>query len=244
MATLAAGAEDRSFLSDQTWFTRLAWILAGIIVFGFAQHAALGRVDYATVPLWVHAHGVIMLAWLALFVGQNRLAGSGNFALHRRMGWLGAFLVCAIVGITCFSGVMAIALNRQPPFFTPPYFLALVLVGALAFGGLVFAGITNRQDTQMHRRLMIGATILILEPAFGRLLPMPILGAGPGEMLIMAIQLGFIGALALHDRKLLGRVHPATVSVAVVTVVVHLVVTLAAQSGPVIALAARIAGKA
>ena len=243
MATLASGTDRQGYSSDQTWFTRLAWVLSAIIVFGFAQHAALGRVDYAVVPVWVHLHGVLMLAWLALFVNQNRLAGSGNLATHRRMGWLGGFLVCAIVGITCFSGVMAIALNRQPPFFTPPYFLALVMVGALAFGGLVFAGITNRRDTQTHRRLLMGATILILEPAFGRLLPMPILGAGLGETLIMAIQLGFIAAIALHDRKLLGRVHPATVSIAVVTVVAHLVVTLAAQSGPVIALAARIAGQ-
>jgi hypothetical protein len=242
MATLAAGADRQDYVSDQTWFTRLAWVLAVIIVFGFAQHAALGRVDYATVPVWVHMHGIVMLGWLALFVNQNRLAGSGNLPLHRRMGWAGAFLVCLIVGITCFSGVMAVGLHRQPPFFTPPYFLALAQIDALAFAGLVFAGISNRGDTQTHRRLISGASVVILEPAFGRLLPMPIIGGTTGEWLIMVIQLGIVAAMALHDRKVMGRIHPATFSVAVVVALAHVLVGLAAQSGPVIRLAGKIAG--
>lgn len=240
MATLVAGHESGSYSSDQPFFVKLAWILAAIIVFGFAQNAALGRVDIPAVPIWVHLHGLAMLGWLTLLVVQNRLAASGNLALHRTLGWLGAFLVCAIVGLACFSGVMALALHRVPPFFPDAYFLALTQIGTLTFAGLIFAGIANRRDTQTHRRLMLGGTIGILEPALGRLLPMPILGL-TGEWIIMAIQLGFVGVMALHDRKTLGHVHPATFSVALVMALYHVVISLAAQSAPVISLAERIA---
>lgn len=244
MATLAAhSAQTSSYRSSQPFFVRLAWILAAIIVIGFAQNAALGRVDIPAVPIWVHLHGLLMLAWLALFVTQNRLAASGNLALHRRLGWTGAFLVCAIVGVACFTSVMSLALHRYPPFFSAPFFLSLAMIGTLAFGGLVFAGISNRRDTEAHRRLIMGGTIVILEPAFGRLLPAPLLGGELLEWITMAIQLGFVGAIAWHDRRTLGRIHPATFSVGLVVVLAHVIISMAARSGPVIALAARITGQ-
>ena len=242
MASLA-GSAPQSYRADQGFFVRLAWVLAAVIVVGFVQNAALGRVNIPAVPVWVHLHGLLMLAWLALLITQNRLAASGSLVLHRRLGWAGAFLVCAIVGLTCFAGVMSLALHRFPPFFTPSYFLSLVLADTLGFAGLVFAGISNRRDTEAHRRLMLGGTIVILEPAFGRLLPAPLLGGELTEWIAMALQLGFVAAIALHDGRTLGRIHPATVSVGLVVALAHVVVTLAARSPAVIALAARMTGQ-
>ncbi|MFC3172955.1 adenylate cyclase [Novosphingobium bradum] len=246
MATVAAAPAQSSvtpsYAASQPFFVKLAWLLSAIIVVGFAQHAALGRVNIPAVPIWVHFHGLLMLSWLALFITQNRLAASGNLALHRKLGWIGAFLICAIAGLAYFTGTMSLVLHRYPPFFTAPFFLALTTIDTTAFVGLVLAGIVNRGDTETHRRLIAGGTILILEPAFGRLLPMPLIGGETGEWIVMAIQLGFVAAIARHDRRTLGRIHNATVSVAVVVVLAHLVVHFAAQSGPVIALAQRLGG--
>lgn len=246
MATLAPeiapeGLTASGYAADQPFFVRLAYVLAGLTMGGFVLNAAMGRVDIPAIPPWIHLHAVAMTAWLALFVAQNRLAASGNLKLHRRLGWVGAFLVCAIVGLTCFSGVMAVALHRQPPFFSPPFFLALTQVEALGFAGMVYAGIVNRRDTQTHRRLMFGATIIAADPGISRILPMPLLGPW-GPWLSLVVQLGFIAAMALHDRKLLGRVHPGTFSAGLVVVLSHVVVALAARSGPVISLAERIGG--
>lgn len=242
MATAAAAPASSSYVDSQPFFVRLSWILAAIIVVAFAQNAAFGRVNIPAIPVWVHLHGLLMLSWLGLFVTQNRLAASGNLALHRRLGWIGAFLVCAIVGVACFTGVMSLALHRFPPFFSAPYFLALTLIDTIGFGGLVLAGVTNRRDTESHRRLIMGGTIIILDPAFGRILPSPLIGGELTEWIIMVIQLGVVGLIALNDRKTLGRVHAATFSVAVVIALTHVVVSLAAKSGPIIALAHRIAG--
>lgn len=242
MATLAAETAPASYRSSQPFFVKMAWGLSVLIVFGFIQNAALGRVDIPAVPIWVHIHGALMLAWLALFVTQNRLAASGSLRLHRKLGWVGAFLVCALFGLACFTGVMSLALHRFPPFFSGTYFISLVFIEAFAFAGLVFAGISSRRDTETHRRLMMGSTILILEPAFGRLLPMPLIGGETGEWIVLLIQLGFVAAIALHDRRTLGRLHPATFSIGLVITLEHVLVSLAARSGPVIALAARMSG--
>jgi hypothetical protein len=235
-------ADSGSYLGDQPFFTRMAIAISAVIVFGFAQHAALGRVDIARVPPWVHLHGVVSLAWLALFITQSRLAQRGSLALHRKLGWIGAALAIALVGVGSYTSIMALALHRQPPFFEPPFFLALSLVGTFCFGGLVLAAIVKRRETQWHRRLLLLATVLLLDPALGRLVPLPLTGGEPGEWIIAAIQLGIVGLVMRHDRKVLGQVHPATWWGAGVILVSHLLISLLSRLEPFIGLANGITG--
>jgi hypothetical protein len=88
--------------------------------------------------------------------------------------------------------------------------------------------------------MMLGAMFILLEPAFGRLLPMPLLG-GWGETIVLAFQLIFVWVLARHDRKVLGEVHPATIAIGVVLVASHALVELLAVLPPVQAFAAAVA---
>lgn len=243
MATVArAPGQTSAYAANQGFFVKVAWILAGIIVVGFAQNALLGRVDIPRVPLWVHVHGLLMLSWLGLLITQNRLAAQGDLARHRQLGRIGAVLVCAILLVASFTSMMSLLLHRWPPFFTPSFFLAMTLSDSLAFAALVLAGIAYRADTETHRRLITGGTIVILEPAFGRLLPMPLIGGETGEWIVMVIQLGFVVAIALEDRKSLGRVLPATRALALVIVGTHALMTLLGHSPAVMAVAATIAG--
>lgn len=214
--------------------------LALFIVFGFAQFALRGMVDVPKVPWWVHAHGVAMLAWLGLLIVQPRLIARGDHAKHRLLGWAGAGLAATIVVLACFVGAASVAMGRQPPFFSPPYFLALVWIEAIVFGTLVALAIQRRRATDWHRRLMIGATIIILEPALGRLLPMPLM-VGWSDLPIAALQLGVVGLIAMHDRKTIGSIHPATKWVAVAIVATRVAVPLIAMAPPLIAAAAQLA---
>lgn len=229
------------YRSDQSFFVKLSTYLAIFIVFGFVQWAARGMVDFRQVPFWIHLHGLAMVSWLAIFVIQNRSAASGDLDRHRKLGWIAAYLVAAIVGLGCFAGIMALRHHTQPPFFTEAYFLALTQVDAVVFGGLVYAGVTRRNETEHHRRLMTGAVVVIMEPALGRLLPMPFMH-GMGEWAIMAIQLGVMGVVALHDRKTLGRVHQATATVAAIIAVSHVLIEFSGRNPYVQQIAARIAG--
>jgi len=163
---MAPSASDgKNYLADQNYFTKFSIILALIIIFGFMQFAARGMVDVAAAPLWVHIHGVMMLAWLGLFVSQNILIQSRAVRYHRQLGWFGLLVASAVVALTCFTGYMAVSMGRQPPFFSGPYFLALVYVEAIIFLSIIVWAISKRKNTQWHRRLMFGATIVILEPA-------------------------------------------------------------------------------
>lgn len=236
MATNAEGAARA-----ELFWHRLAIALAIFIVFGFLQFALRGFVDPLAAPFWVHLHGVAMLGWLALLIVQPTLVSRDNLALHRRLGWAGAALAIFITCLGIFTGVASLVLNRFPPFFTPPYFLALTTVEALVFGLMVWVAVRRRHTTAWHRRLMVGATIVILEPALGRVLPLPLM-IGWSDIPIGLIQLGVVGIIALYDRRTLGRVHPATKAIAAIVIAVRATIYLLSMTPPVIALAERLAG--
>lgn len=236
MATIVAGT-----VRAERFWQKLAIGLAIFIVFGFLQFALRGFVDPVRAPWWVHLHGVAMLSWLALLIAQPTLVLQGNLALHRRLGRIGAGLALFIAGLAIFTGVASLMLHRFPPFFTPPYFLVLCVVEAVVFIAMVGWGISLRRTTDWHQRVMIGATVIILEPALGRILPMPFM-IGWSDLPVGFCQLVVVGIIALHDRRTLGAVHPATKIIAAIVVADRATIYFLSMAPPVIALAERLAG--
>jgi hypothetical protein len=222
MATLAP-----AFSRELHFWQRLMIGIALFIVFCFAQFAMRGFVDYRGAALRVHLHGMLMLTWLALAIVQATLVKRDSIALHRRLGWVSAGVAMLVVFVGSYVGIMATINRTQPPFFTLPYFLAVTQISVLSFAGLVIAAIVQRRRTDWHRRLMAGAMIIIMEPALGRLLPMPLIMPW-GEWAVMLVQLGVIAIMMRHDRRSIGNIHPATVIAAAVVVVTHAVIELLA----------------
>lgn len=213
-------------IGEATFFNRYFLGLALFIALAFAQFDLRGMVDIAAMPLWIHLHAAVMVVWLGLLIVQPRLA-SASVATHRKLGWSGALLAILIVGVGMMAGQSALAAGIVPPFFSPAYFLALTQVEPAVFGALVVWAIAQRRRTDWHKRLMVGATILLLEPAFGRLLPMPLLGAW-GQWAELAGQLAALAILARFDRRTLGRVHKATLASGAAVIATHVLVTLLA----------------
>mgnify|MGYP003643672175 CR=1 FL=1 len=227
-------------MRPEVFWQRMAIGLALFIVFGFLQFALRGFVDPVAAPFWVHMHGVLMLAWLGLLIVQPTLVSQGNFARHRQLGRIGGLLALFITCLGIFTGVASLMLNRFPPFFSPPYFLVLTVTESLVFGVMVAWAIRRRRATDWHRRLMIGATIIILEPALGRLLPIPLMGPW-AEPAVALCQLAVVAIIASYDQRSRGAVHPATWAVAAIVIGTRVAISLLSMAPPVIALATRLA---
>jgi hypothetical protein len=246
MATTIEGAApasqpQRGFMADQGFFVRYAIAIALFILFGFVQFAMRGYSDLASAPPIVHLHGGLMVGWLGIFVAQNLLVHRGELGIHRKLGWTAAAILPLIPVVGIWVGYNAVATHRLPPFFSDSFFLALTGIGSLLFAAMVVWAITLRRQVQWHRRVMLGAMFILLEPALGRLLPMPLLGAW-GEWAILAVQMVFVGVLARHDRKLLGAVHQATKAIAAIIVAEHILIETIAVLPPFIAFAQKVAG--
>lgn len=233
-------AVGRGFMADQAFFARYSIFISFFIVASFLQFSLRGFVDIRAVPPVVHVHAAIMVSWLSLFVLQNQLVHRGELAMHRKLGWVSAAVVAGVAVLGCAVGFEALKSHMIPSFFTPAYFLSLTWIEAPAFALVVAWAVSLRRRTEWHRRLMFAATFILLEPALGRLLPMPLFG-GYGEWLALLVQLAFVGLIARHDRKFAGAVHPATYAAAAILIIVHSAVSLAAMAPPVISLANSIA---
>ena len=212
---------------EESFYQKMAIGLALFILFAFAQFAVRGMVDYRQAPLIVHVHGAAMVLWLGLLVVQSTLAQRMDLAMHRRLGWTGLVLALAIPPLAITTCITMLRAHAVPPFFTPPFFMALVTTESLLFSGVVLAAIMLRRRTDWHRRLMIGASLLLLEPALGRVLPMPLLGPW-GEWIALAFQLVPAGLLARLDLATRGRLHQATTLATGVLVLGHVLVPLVA----------------
>lgn len=221
MATLAARTqktgEKRDYRADQGIFLGLSAALALLTIVGFGQLAARGITDPRNFPLLVHAHALLLLGWLGVFCSQNWLAYQGNLAWHRRLGWPALVLVGAIVLANYHVTIGVIAEGRLHPQASVAFFLALGVVETLTFAGLVGWAIAMRRDTQLHRRLMFGATLMLSAPGINRLVgapPIP-MDLPPSMALSLSIgcQMAFVAILAWHDRRALGNIHKATLAI-------------------------------
>lgn len=181
--------------------------MAAIVLGGFSFQFAMGRSSFGA-PWLVHLHAVVFMGWIAIYVLQTTLAASGNTGMHRRLGWIGAAWVVPMVVLGITATVMMVRRGQAPFFFQPVQFLILNPVVVLTFAGLTWAAVAMRRRTGWHRRLHYCATANLLGPAFGRLLPMPLLSPWAFEATALCVLLFPLAGIAA-DRRRTGVVHPA-----------------------------------
>jgi hypothetical protein len=151
-------------------------ILAVVFV-GFARTYFL-KSWYGTpaLPWLVHLHGAVMTSWFVLFFAQTCLIARHRVDLHRRLGGVGAALVVLMVVLGLIVVTHAAARELHAHTKEAPFFLMLLAFDPFVlfvFAALVASAISVRyRRGDMHKRLMLLATLSLTPVAIGRL-PFP-----------------------------------------------------------------------
>ncbi|QNM84049.1 hypothetical protein H8M03_07740 [Sphingomonas sabuli] len=194
-------------MGDERFFLKSSIIMATIVVIAFSMQVLLGRSTFAS-PARVHAHAVLFMGWIVIYLVQNLLVRANRVDLHRKLGWIAAAWMAAMV-VSGFIVTTAIVRAGTVPFFIQPlHFLVSDYLAIPTFAGLTAAAIAMRRRTEWHRRLHFCGMTILMGPAFGRLLPMPYLEPWAWES-AFAVTLLFPLAGVLADRKHRGHVHAA-----------------------------------
>jgi hypothetical protein len=198
------------------FYVGFAIACVSIAVLGFAPTfwapLASGRLQLA--PL-VWAHAALFNAWIAFFLSQAMLAASGRLGHHRALGMLGVMLAGAMLVVGWVAAIDSYHVQsaaghaaRAGPF------LIAGLTNMIFFAGAVAIAAANVRRPDVHKRLMVLATIAVLAPAFGRMVQF-ILGAGPiapppiQATIVPALLTDLLLAAAVvHDWRTRGRPHP------------------------------------
>jgi hypothetical protein len=126
----------------------------------------------AEAPIILHVHGIIFIGWMALLIVQTTLAARGKIRAHRALGnvGIGYGIVLWLLGllVSFVAPVMHVTAGEwsvdEAATFLPIPFGDMVL-----FGGFFAAAIWYRSKSEIHKRLMVMATIAVVFAAAFRL---------------------------------------------------------------------------
>lgn len=226
---MASIAPSRSSIrDDRGFFYVLAVAMALTNVLGFGLQFAMGRSSFGA-PALVHLHAIVFVTWIGFFVFQAWLVAHGRVSRHRRLGWLGAGWAALMVVVGITATVVMVREGRAPFFFVPGYFLVMNAFGVLGFAGLLWWAVALRRRTDWHRRIVMCAMTAIMGPAFGRILPAPLMIPWTGWGVFAAMML-FPVAGMIHDVRRYGRVHPAWIGGSIALLGMQLAIDLVAIS--------------
>jgi hypothetical protein len=157
-------------------------------------------------PWLFHLHGAVFLGWMALLVAQAMLVSIGRTRLHRRVGTVGmaygALVLALGLAITFFAASMHMASGAWD-LDSAAAFLLLPLGDMVLFAGFFGAAVAYRRRPEIHKRLILLATIALLFAAVARIVPFE-----PPSIFLL-VWLAPLGAAMFYDWRRRGRVHPA-----------------------------------
>lgn len=214
------------------FFLAAAGIFAALIVLSFPQTywipLATGAKEFR---LLRHLHGLAYFAFTALFLWQAWLIATRKVGRHREWGITGAALAGAMFVLGIWLAIVAVEDRMAQDFALPFEFALYNVVDITLICGLVGWSIYEAAHrVEWHRRLVFAAMLILLGAAWSRwVFQLPLDFPWRDMASNLLADLGLV-ALALHDRKTIGRTHPATVTAALVLVPLHVVEPLIARS--------------
>jgi hypothetical protein len=214
----AAGAGKRR---ERLFYTGMAVAFLLTVFAGFARTYYLRPYfGAASLTPLLHLHGLVFTSWLVLLLAQTALVAANRTRVHRRLGVAGGVLAALMLLVGTATAIIRAKVAEVPPDAPSPLaFLTIPLGDMLVFAMLVGAGFYFRRRTDVHKRLMLLATISILPAATARLPFAFIQQVGP--MAFFGLADLFIIACLIYDLAARGRVHRATVWGGLLIVISH-----------------------
>src|SRR5271156_6608866 len=157
------------FPGERRYYLIAAVAIIIVVLAGFSIDFYL-LFDMSSLSFLVRAHGLVMFAWVGVFFAQVFLVARHRVDLHRRLGILGVALALLIVIIGAYTSIVAARLggNHLPPGMPAIPFLSASLLLLLTFTVLAGTGLAMRRRPDVHKRLMLLATLPLLDAALVR----------------------------------------------------------------------------
>jgi hypothetical protein len=207
------------------YFLALALLLLAIVLIGFGRtFFARALFDVPPIPWYSYLHASLLTSWFLLLVAQTTFIAAHRVDVHRRVGIFGAFIAAGVV-ITSLGMLLGLParVNAGIFFSETPFdpitarFIVWTDLAALAIFTLyVSLALYLRRRSDLHKRLMLLASIAILGPAFARIgLLLATHSTLPPAVQTLIQILLFFGlplTLVVHDLRTTRRVHRATIA--------------------------------
>jgi len=221
--TVASAAPIPIAARGRRFYVRMATTCLAVAVIGFAPTywvpMVRGTLD---VPPLTHLHALFFYGWLLLFLRQTVLAASGRLTRHRELGIAGVALASGMCFVGLDQAIGSLKRLEAAGAGDPARAFSIVSFSAIAlFAALFAAAIVNVKKPEVHKRLILVATVSMLQAGIGRwfllfLAPRTAGLSGPPTVppVFVSVLPGLVTDLLIvaamvHDRRTRSRVHPA-----------------------------------
>jgi hypothetical protein len=199
-------------------YVAIVIVMTAIVLAGFWPF-------YAAIPSggsgahWVlYLHAAVFSGWMVLLFTQVVLVHHRKIRVHQGLGQLAIYygLLVLLLGlVVTFTEPARHVMTGVATLDEAAGFLLLPLVDMLLFAGFFGAGIVFRRRKELHKRLMVLATVALLFAPAARL------GAETGHVAVLAVWLLPLGMAIVHDAVTRRRLEPVYVVGAVVFLVAY-----------------------
>jgi hypothetical protein len=228
--------------NDRLFYTGAGLYLALLTFAGFAPTFYLSRwlqpppTTPEIGPL-LAVHGAAFTGWMVLMAVQPSLIATRRRQLHRRLGWVGAGLAVLMVVLGNLAAVAAMHVGFKG--MGDPYaFYAIAFFAIQPFAVLVALAVLWRERAEMHKRLMVLASVCIVEAATARL---PMAMAGAPFSFFVGGDLVILAGMA-YDQLSRGRIHKVWIWGGAAVVATQIGKLLISQTAPWLGFAHWVAG--
>ena len=194
----------------EAFFYQFSMVLLITVVIAFGMNILLKNYHLNSSMSLIIVHGISMLGWYSLLFWQSRSIRINNFNLHKQLGLMSIALAVAIV----ISGIIIAISNYRGEKE------ALTLFGNFSgmfiFGILYTFALLNRKKADVHKRLMIVASVAMLSPALVRILRI----FDINDFVTLPFWLIYIVALPVYDYRKLKKIHTASLSATLFLIII------------------------
>jgi hypothetical protein len=206
---------------ERIFYTGMSIVIAIVVFAGFSRTWFLRQYfpqAQPLIPLLV-LHGVVFSSWIALLITQTTLVATKRVKTHMRLGIAGGVLASAMIILGTITAIVRAKGPSPIPGVNPLSFLTIPLGDMLVFGILIGLAFYYRRKLDIHKRLMLLATIGILPAAVARL-PFDFIQQY-GPLAFFGLSDLFIIPCLIYDIISRGRPHRATVLAGCLIVISH-----------------------
>ena len=196
---IATNAIRRSF--QPSFFFWMTVIMACFVFsgFGLTYLKPLATGTLAPLPPAIHVHGLFYFSWMILLIAQAFLVNVKNVSLHRSVGTFGIVIATGLLILGTLITILFGRSVRDNPSSDYYNLMYLSLVALVSFGTLFCLAIRNTRKPDVHRPLILFATINLLPPGINRLY-MVLFGLTEAPLLATFITMDLLAlAVLIHD---------------------------------------------
>ncbi len=149
---------------ERYFFWGMTILILATVLLGFGKSYFLAGMFRAPLPSWIiHVHGAVFTSWIVLLIVQTSLITAGRVDIHRRLGMIGFGLACAMVVLGCMAATDLLRRSESAMSVDAKTFYAGTLGDMVIFAVLVFFAFRTRRNPAIHKRLILIATITLME---------------------------------------------------------------------------------